>query len=550
MHPTADATPFNSAPLGWVLLALALGWIARSVRATNPPASIGWGWWTLAGAMLFCFRWPLLWVPHQLNPDESQLIAGAITLRHDPVFWRSVDGGTAGPLDFFPLLPVAWADGIASFAVARAISLGAIFATLIFAGETIALFADAVVARIAVLPALVFFSLTTDPDFIHSSTEVMPVLLLATAGWLAMQQSVAPRRARLWAVALLLGAVPWAKLQAAPFAAALWLLVTWRETRPDRPPALLPLLAGALLPTVAAFAFVTLTGQLEHLVVPYFLQNFAYVGAPQFSWLGTLHAQWLNALTDGYAGLWLAGAAIFFVSAAVRLRSAPAEIRPWATVAVLLLAAGAFSAFGPRRPSLHHLQFLLLPAVWLSGVALAVAWKQTRTGLIAGLFLACCVVPQLAWRAFGSDAFAGINALRPTAAHRQLADLVRKFSAPDEPLAIWGWRSSLYVEAHRRQATRQAHTEAQIYPGRWQRYFLQRYFEDFQAANPPVFADAVGPGNFAFEAPQFAHERFPPLRDWVRAHYTFVGQVDGTRLFLRNDHLTALKLALPSPAPP
>jgi len=31
-----------------------------------------------AAVTLFCFRWPMLWVQHQLNPDESQLSAGAI----------------------------------------------------------------------------------------------------------------------------------------------------------------------------------------------------------------------------------------------------------------------------------------------------------------------------------------------------------------------------------------------------------------------------------------------------------------------------------------
>jgi hypothetical protein len=184
--------------------------------------------------------------------------------------------------------------------------------------------------------------------------------------------------------------------------------------------------------------------------------------------------------------------------------------------------------------------------VWLGGVALAVAWSRARPLVVAGIFITGTLGPQLAWRALGADPFAAINAARPSASHAQLAELVRRFSARDEPLAIWGWRSSLYVEAGRRQATRQAHTEAQIYAGRWQRYFLQRYLEDFQAANPPVFVDAVGPGNFAFESPQFAHEAFPPLRDWVRTHYTFVAPLDGTRFFVRNDRLAEAKLALPS----
>src|SRR5205814_2072493 len=84
------------------------------------------------------------------------------------------------------------------------------------------------------------------------STEVVPVLVLAAAGWLAKRQPAAPSRRTLWLIALLLGAVPWAKLQAAPLAAALWFFVIWQELRAHRPSAWLPLLAGALLPTLAA----------------------------------------------------------------------------------------------------------------------------------------------------------------------------------------------------------------------------------------------------------------------------------------------------------
>src|SRR4051794_23955123 len=55
-------------------------------------------------AVLLAWRWPFLLSADEYNPDESQLIAGAITLRIDPVPWRSVDGFTSGPLNFYPLL--------------------------------------------------------------------------------------------------------------------------------------------------------------------------------------------------------------------------------------------------------------------------------------------------------------------------------------------------------------------------------------------------------------------------------------------------------------
>ena len=546
MSLAARTAVFFPAALGWVLLLLATGWSLRAVREPGAAASLGWKWWGLAAAILVCFRWPLLWITHPLNPDESQLIAGALTLRHDPVFWRSVDGATAGPLDYYPLLPAAWADGYASYAVSRLIALAVVFASVVFVGEALALTAGAALARVALLPALAAAGFTTDPDFAHYSTELMPGLLLAAAGYAAVRQGRAPAPRWPWLTGLLLGAVPWAKLQAAPIAAVLWALVAVREYRAGRARSLTPLVIGALLPALACLSLAVLTRQTEHLIVPYILRNFAYVGAPQFSWWASAAGQWQNALSDGYLAFWLVGTGFFVAGLGFRRsRTVPAA-------ALLLFAVGVFSALAPRRPSAHHLQLMVLPLLWLAGAALTLRWRPEATPaaarnrlLMAGLFLGCGLLPQMALRAGGFDPFAAINSAGVNPARQELVALVRAYSNPGEPLAVWGWRCALYVEAGRPQATRQAQTEAQIYPSTLQPYFLRRYLEDFQAANPPVFADAVGPGNFAYVNRERAHESFPPLRAWVRARYTLVADLDGTRLFVRNDRLDAVKAVPP-----
>src|SRR5215207_2009845 len=61
------------------------------------PRRTNWGDALVIFLFLLAWRWPFLLVAGEFNPDESQLIAGAITLAHDPVFWRSVDGTTSGP---------------------------------------------------------------------------------------------------------------------------------------------------------------------------------------------------------------------------------------------------------------------------------------------------------------------------------------------------------------------------------------------------------------------------------------------------------------------
>ena len=55
----------------------------------------------LEDLFLLAWRWPFLLQASEYNPDESQLLAGALTLTRDPVFWRSVDGTTSGPLNFY-----------------------------------------------------------------------------------------------------------------------------------------------------------------------------------------------------------------------------------------------------------------------------------------------------------------------------------------------------------------------------------------------------------------------------------------------------------------
>lgn len=541
-----DAVSLPSA-IGWALLLTVAVWSLATLRSDQSalPAP-DWKWWVLVAATLLAFRWPLLWVPHQNNPDETQLIAGAITLRYDPVFWRSVDGGTTGPAAFYPLLPAAWAYGTPCYAIARLIALAAVFFAIVFATKTVAPIGGAAIARVVALPAVGFHAFTTNPDFTHYSTELAPALLIAIAGYLAVVHSRAPRKRWVWVIALLLGTVPWGKPQAVPLAAVVWLCVVVLEVRASRRSSLAPLIIGGFIPTVACFGMTAIFGQMEHLVVPFFLHNFGYIRTPAFSWWQATSMQWENALLDGYLAFWGAAAALTIGLTLGFGARATTPLKRTAWFATLLLAVGIFCALGPRRPSAHHLHLLTLPLIWTTGAALAFATARatgTAAGrnlrIVSGAFLLITLVPQIGWRAFAPDPFAPFNHSGLSPARRELTKLVRDFSAPNEPIGIWGWRCSLYVEAGRPQATRQAQIEAQIHPGPLQSYFLRRYLEDIQAANPPVFVDSVGPGNFAFVAANQLHEVFPPLREWVRSRYTHFASLDGTRLYVRNDRLPA-----------
>lgn len=530
--------------IGWLLLLAACG-LALTSRDKKANGRVDWSWWALIGALLLAFRWPVIALRHELYPDESQLMAGALTLRHDLLYWRTLDGHTAGPLDIFPLLPVAWFPGEVAYVVARLIATGLIWGTIASIGEAVAEFAGRRVARLAVLPFALFAAFTTSAEFVHHSTELTPCLMLAVAAWLAARQSVEPTRRRLWFAAILLGAVPFAKLQAAPIAGVLGLLLAIQELIDRRPHNLAPLLIGALLPTSFAFGSAFLTGQVEHLVIPYFLQNTFYLQGGRMS-VGTVVSEhWRQSVINGYLALWFVGSAVFLACAWFLARRGGASRWRALIGAAVLFSSALACVLAPGRPYHHYLNLAFAPLTLLLGLVLGAT--QSAAGeapagpwrwLPVATFALCGVVPLMGWRiAHRTDPFAYYNTVQtsPSPDHRALAAAVRSWTAPGESLGMWGWRSSLYVETGLRQATHEAHTQAQTLANRWQSYHLRRYQTDFEASHPPVFVDAAGPGNFWFSQRSSGHELFPWLRDWIARRYTLAADLDGARLYVRND---------------
>lgn len=531
---------------GWLCLLLAVGVGARQLRGTASPR-VQWGFWLLLGAALLCFRWPLISLPHELYPDESQLLAGAITLRYDSLFWRALDMGTAGPLDCYVLMPAAWFPGVAAYAVARVIGTLLVWATLVAIGEALAGITGLAMARVAALPALLFLTFTTSPEYIHHSTELVANLLVALAVLAGARQLRAPAPRYLWMAGLLLGAVPWAKLQLVPLAGAFGMLLIACEWSAGRRREILQLIVAALLPTLLVFVVLTVSDQMEHMIVPYLMQNFLYVQTGRQPLALVAHRQWDQAVTNGYIATWLAGAVLMSAITAIvcRRKIAPAT-RSLALCALGTLGVATLCILAPGRPYPHYLQLLLIPVTLLVGVAI-VPWfapaanpPGARAGLL--LFFLSLVAPLLALRLSPRpDPYAYYNliATAPSAGHRELVAKLQSLSRPGEALGLWGWRSSLYVETGLRQATHESHPLALLITGPGQAYYLRTYYEKFVANAPPVFVDATGPGNFYFTDRRQGHQLFPRLRDWVQANYTLVAELDGARVYARNDRLAA-----------
>ncbi len=146
----------------------------------------------VAVGLLVC-RFPTL-LGDPSNPDESQFLASAHKLFFDPVFFRSVDCGSSGPFNIYPLMLPALAGISPDYATGRLVVILLIFLSLYFLYRAIAQVGADHVARMAILPGFGFFSLVTYPDFVHYSSEYVSLLLTSLAIFGSVRAIRDPRR--------------------------------------------------------------------------------------------------------------------------------------------------------------------------------------------------------------------------------------------------------------------------------------------------------------------------------------------------------------------
>lgn len=500
--------------------------------------------------MFVAWRWPLMIANYELNPDESQFIAGALTLRHDPVFWRSVDGMTSGPLVSYVLVPVLWLGLPLDFMAARCVGLIALW--LVFAVSYRQLLAhyNRRAASLGVATAAFLFAATTNADFNHYSSELVPIALLAiTSALLIRPAMMAGSNATLFAGSFCAGLTPWAKLQSAPIAAAIVLISLVRIianrtlSTPLKRKALWAILGGSLLPAALALVAIGRSGELMDFYRSYLVQNLFYTTPNLHVFLqGSPYLQ-PNFSVIGYA-LVIAGAVALAGGACWSLRQQGRSC--WSTplpAGVILLIVSIACVLFPGRDFLHY-TFLLLPALLLmTGSALGECGPDTRPGQPwerIALRVMVVTFGLVALLRLGSSAPPLWGHLAENSRHprSELGNLVRTLSAARPSLAVWGWQHEVYVEARTRQATRSAYTYWEIVNSPQRDYFRARYLSDFTVNRPTVFVDAVGDYTYFFgNRAAAAHETFPELAALVARDYCLVAELRYARVYARRDWL-------------
>jgi hypothetical protein len=144
----------------------------------------------IAATLLIC-RYPTL-VDYQLNPDEGQFLAAAHKLFYEPNFFDSVDCGTSGPLNIYPLMLPAIFGVSPDYASSRLLVLLITFCSIYLFYRTVRLLASDSIARIAILPLAGALAVLETPSLVHYSSEQVPLLLVSLALYLAVRVLHAP----------------------------------------------------------------------------------------------------------------------------------------------------------------------------------------------------------------------------------------------------------------------------------------------------------------------------------------------------------------------
>ena len=506
-------------------------------------------WWqtrasfgSLLGLTVIAGHAPFLFHRGELpNPDEAQMMSGAITLRQDFAPWRSVDLSTAGPLSVTPLLiapdSFVYARWCAALCAAGAVLLSYLSLR------------DHPLTRAGALAASAFFVFMQDLELFQFSSEHFAVLLLATAGCMWFRRGTAdPYLAApvaCFVIGLCLGAAVKAKLQSAP--CATWLagaflvslLMDRRGPTRQRVAAGGALVAGCLTVPLLFGILAFFQGVLPDMVASYGSNNLHYVGSnrPESSGYQPSVVWGLNYLLKPL------GAAIL-VGLLMLPRFAASERRN-TLLALGWLASAIAAVVLPGRGFRHYWFFVLGPLmVAFAFVAIPAATHflatYPRAAVLSRAGLVLVTLGLVGLPAIHRCTSRREGALRQATAAihsvKEAGQILRARAKPGDRLTVWGWRPELYVHSGLAQGTRDAVTVWQIAVFSRQAYYIQRFLADLAKNRPRFLADAIGPRGFGYpDRALHGHESLPPLRDLIQRHYDYLGETDGIRLYVRHD---------------
>lgn len=527
-----DNSPFVYLLIGHILKIVFLGVFVFHVfkkKRINPVFAL-----VSLGLLFAWFYFPIIVFNNSINLDESVFVVGAMKLADFPLYWKYVDGNTSGPFTFYLItaffelfhLPYDYINlRILGFLMA---SFGLFFLFL-----AIKKVFDTQTALVAILPTTFFLAQTQNYDFVHFSGERVPMLLLSFCFYLFVKLNKDKNKA-IWLIVLLgllLGAIPYTKLQAAPIAfcfVPFSLLILKKNAKNTVLKVALFLLSGLIASFIVAILLIN-SDHLNESFRAYITNNLSYGDLlPWYEILWNDLYQNKNPfllVLIGLTGFWL------IIRPNVKY---PREVILFIS---LLLFVTLYCIYKPGASFDHYLLFLLLPFT----LFFALNFHLLKTLIINGKWGKMIISLLIIAVSFGFTGIKFHNAFISTSLEKPIkqSDVSKKileYTKPSDQLIIWGESSKIYLETKLLQGSKWCHSYWGMYSPEIQNQFKSAYLEEVKSGNFPVILDAhkingfINRGNNGIET-------FPELYNYVENNYKLEADIDEMRIYVRKDLL-------------
>lgn len=495
------------------------------------------------------------------NIDENTWIAIAKILEVDARYWVSADGYTGGPLVPLTLLsfnifglPIDSGSLKIMSALIISVSIGFTFlflANLVRSG----------LARLAILPLVVAFAMTDYYDMIAYNSEHIVIFLLSLS--LVFFAQLLKKRAGKYLIyviilGVLLGLVPFAKLQGAPIALFIGILSCIICFKEFGLRTLLILVSSSLVPTIFILLSVWIYGGIQDFWTSYIEGNLVY--ATRNPTLGNPLGEKLKLLFDLlfhpptlkfflYYSLTSILICIMWVISFGKKLDFKEKAKFLTSLAMVVVSA--YCVVVPNNPFHHYMLLVLIPltiatAAGLNSIVSILELEislqkdlkifEILRPLFASLFIITSSLfyfqqhfsYQPNYLDFASRNKSGYSH------YPEIADVLKQYKYPGARMAIWGWSCELYEDTGLLMGTRYTGAQGILEGGVMGDYFSANFLSDLKINSPIVFIEMIGPTFRAYHDKNlYSFEHFKNIKEYVDEYYYPAAEVSQARIFVR-----------------
>ena len=486
--------------------------------------------------VLILFRLPIIVFNQAFNPDENMFVVGAMTLAQDSLYWEAVDGGSSGPFNFYiitffcKLFKQPY-----DYVSARIVGVTLLVGSIVFNILALRNFFSTSIAFLSTFPAIAFLSTTRYLDFIHFSSEHLPIFLLSVIAYLYAKIStqISVKTSTVFLLGFVAGLLIFTKVQVIPIGFFLTLTTFWLLYQKDSSrfcKHLLFVSLGASIIPLCVYLIAFRYSFVDKAWLYYIKSNLSYGNH-----VGMLRAIYLSLFDD--INIFLKIIVVLFTCLIVYYLFVKKHFRPNPTSAFIIVFLGStvISIYKTGFVFHHYLLLLIFPTVFVFAFFLhsLLGFSTKRVFSLFSVAVLFLVLSNTLIYPFVNH-FVTTRSERPLRVSKTGEEII-KYSYPNEKIVVWGDEGRLYLETKRLQGVRWSNSHWGMYSPETQKVYQQEYVTEFRKESFPVFVDAHTKKQKFMPRAECGYETLTPLKEIIGKEYRFIGEFDEQRVYVRKE---------------